>query len=233
MSARLSAQTKRTALGSGFGRAAGLDTYHAAVERLSDATGNTGVADNIRKVRAFADETEARNPGHATAGRFAGEATQALAMYGTLGSAAEGGLAKLGTKLPGVSAFANKNALTRLGSGILAQQAVDTAVMQPAVILQGVAEGKTRAEILEEMKQQAFTHLLFNAGMGVAGAGIKAVRNGVQQGEQQRTGCTTGGRSGQRTFVLFRQEICHYQMWLFKTDPIYRMLSRGTAQKYE
>ena len=180
LSARLSAQTKRTAFGSGFGRAAGLDTYHAAVERLSDATGNIGVADNIRKVRAFADETEARNPGYATAGRFAGEATQALAMYGTLGSAAEGGLAKLGTKLPGVSAFANKNALTRLGSGILAQQAVDTAVMQPAVILQGVAEGKTRAEILEEMKQQALTDLLFNAGMGVAGAGVKAVRNGVQ-----------------------------------------------------
>lgn len=180
LSARLSAQTKRTAFGSGFGRAAGLDTYHAAVERLSDATGNTGVADNIRKVRAFADETEARNPGYATAGRFAGEATQALAMYGTLGAAAEGGLAKLGTKLPGVSAFANKNALTRLGSGILAQQAVDTAVMQPAVILQGVAEGKTRAEILEEMKQQAFTDLLFNAGMGVAGAGIKAIGNGVQ-----------------------------------------------------
>lgn len=179
LSARLSAQTKRTAFGSGFGRAAGLDTYHAAVERLSDATGNTGVADNIRKVRAFADETEARNPGYATAGRFAGEATQALAMYGTLGAAAEGGLAKLGTKLPGVSAFANKNALTRLGSGILAQQAVDTAVMQPAVILQGVAEGKTRAEILEEMKQQALTDLLFNTGMGVVGAGAKAVRSGV------------------------------------------------------
>lgn len=180
LSTRLSAQTKRTAFGSGFGRAAGLDTYYAAVERLSDATGNTGVADNIRKVRAFADETEARNPGYATAGRFAGEATQALAMYGTLGAAAEGGLAKLGTKLPGVSAFANKNALTRLGSGILAQQAVDTAVMQPAVILQGVAEGKTRAEILEEMKQQALTDLLFNTGMGVAGAGAKAIRNGVQ-----------------------------------------------------
>lgn len=180
LSARLSARTKRGAFGSGFGRAAGLDTYHAAVERISDATGNTGVADNIRKVRAFADETEARNPGFASAGRFAGEATQALAMYGTLGAAAEGGLAKLGTKLPGVSAFANKNALTRLGSGILAQQAVDTAVMQPAVILQGVAEGKTRAEILEEMKQQAFTDLLFNAGMGVAGAGIKAIGNGMQ-----------------------------------------------------
>ena len=179
LSARLSAQTKRTAFGSGFGRAAGLDTYQAAVERLAGATGNNGVADNIRQVRAFSDETEARNPGYATAGRFAGEATQALAMYGTLGAAAEGGLAKLGTKLPGVSAFANKNALTRLGSGILAQQAVDTAVMQPAVILQGVSEGKSRAEILEEMKQQALTDLLFNTGMGVAGAGAKAIRNGV------------------------------------------------------
>lgn len=179
LSARLSARTKRGAFGSGFGRGAGLDTYHAAVERLSDATGNTGVADNIRKVRAFSDETEARNPEYASAGRFAGEAAQALAMYGTLGAAAEGGIAKLGTKLPGVSAFANKNALTRLGSEILAQQAVDTAVMQPAVILQGIAAGKTRAEILEEMKQQALTDLLFNTGMGVVGAGAKAVRNGV------------------------------------------------------
>lgn len=185
LSARLSAQTKRTAFGSGFGRAAGLDTYHAAVERLSDATGNTGIADNIRKVRAFSDETEARNPEYASAGRFAGEAAQALAMYGTLGAAAEGGIAKLGTKLPGVSAFANKNALTRLGSEILAQQVVDTAVMQPAVILQGVSEGKTRAEILEEMKRQALTDLLFNTGMGVAGAGIKAIgKYGAKKGIQ-------------------------------------------------
>lgn len=224
LSARLSAQTKRTAFGSGFGRAAGLDTYHAAVERLSDATGNTGVADNIRKVRAFADETEARNPGYATAGRFAGEATQALAMYGTLGAAAEGGLAKLGTKLPGVSAFANKNALTRLGSGILAQQAVDTAVMPPAVILQGVAEGKTRAEILEEMKQQALTDLLFNTGMGVVGAGAKAVRSGVLA---RRTAKELAAQQAEeavknvRSFPAGDMPLSDVDI---QTDPIYRML---------
>lgn len=225
LSARLSAQTKRTAFGSGFGRAAGLDTYHAAVERLSDATGNTGVADNIRKVRAFADETEARNPGYATAGRFAGEATQALAMYGTLGSAAEGGLAKLGTKLPGVSAFANKNALTRLGSGILAQQAVDTAVMQPAVILQGVAEGKTRAEILEEMKQQALTDLLFNAGMGVAGAGVKAIGKGVQARKAAKELATQQAAEAAKNVRSFPAGDMPLSDVDIQTDPIYRMLS--------
>lgn len=225
LSARLSAQTKRTAFGSGFGRAAGLDTYHAAVERLSDATGNIGVADNIRKVRAFADETEARNPGYATAGRFAGEATQALAMYGTLGSAAEGGLAKLGTKLPGVSAFANKNALTRLGSGILAQQAVDTAVMQPAVILQGVAEGKTRAEILEEMKQQAFTDLLFNAGMGVAGAGAKAIRNGVLARRTAKELAAQQAEEAAKNVRPFSAGDMPLSDVDIQTDPIYRMLS--------
>lgn len=225
LSARLSARTKRGAFGSGFGRAAGLDTYHAAVERFSDATGNTGVADNIRRVRAFADETEAKNPSYAGAGRFAGEAAQALAMYGTLGAAAEGGLAKLGTKLPGVSAFANKNALTRLGSGILAQQAVDTAVMQPAVILQGVAEGKTRADILEEMKQQAFTDLLFNAGMGVAGAGIKAIGKGVQA---RRTAKELAAQQAEETVKNVRPFPAG-DMPLsdvdIQTDPIYRMLS--------
>lgn len=225
LSARLSAQTKRTAFGSGFGRAAGLDTYHAAVERLSDATGNTGVADNIRKVRAFADETEARNPGYATAGRFAGEATQALAMYGTLGSAAEGGLAKLGTKLPGVSAFANKNALTRLGSGILAQQAVDTAVMQPAVILQGVSEGKSRAEILEEMKQQALTDLLFNTGMGVAGAGVKAVRNGVQARKAAKELAAQQAEEAVKNVRSFPAGDMPLSDVDIQTDPIYRMLS--------
>ena len=225
LSARLSAQTKRTAFGSGFGRAAGLDTYHAAVERLSDATGNTGVADNIRKVRAFADETEARNPGYATAGRFAGEATQALAMYGTLGAAAEGGLAKLGTKLPGVSAFANKNALTRLGSSILAQQAVDTAVMQPAVILQGVAEGKTRAEILEEMKQQAFTDLLFNTGMGVAGAGIKAIGNGVQARKAAKELAAQQAEETVKNVRPFPAGDMPLSDVDIQTDPIYRMLS--------
>lgn len=225
LSARLSARTKRGAFGSGFGRAAGLDTYHAAVERLSDATGNTGVADNIRQVRAFADETEARNPSYAGAGRFAGEAAQALAMYGTLGAAAEGGLAKLGTKLPGVSAFANKNALTRLGSGILAQQAVDTAVMQPAVILQGVAEGKTRAEILEEMKQQAFTDLLFNTGMGVAGAGIKAIGNGVQARKAAKELAAQQAEEtvkNARSFPVGDMPLSDVDI---QTDPIYRMLS--------
>lgn len=225
LSARLSARTKRGAFGSGFGRAAGLDTYHAAVERLSDATGNTGVADNIRQVRAFADETEARNPGYATVGRFAGEATQALAMYGTLGAAAEGGLAKLGTKLPGVSAFANKNALTRLGSGILAQQAVDTAVMQPAVILQGVAEGKTRAEILEEMKQQAFTDLLFNAGMGVAGAGIKAVGNGMQARKAAKELAAQQAEETVKNVRPFPAGDMPLSDVDIQTDPIYRMLS--------
>lgn len=224
LSARLSARTKRGAFGSGFGRAAGLDTYHAAVERLSDATGNTGVADNIRQVRAFADETEARNPGYATAGRFAGEATQALAMYGTLGAAAEGGLAKLGTKLPGVSAFANKNALTRLGSSILAQQAVDTAVMQPAVILQGVAEGKTRAEILEEMKQQAFTDLLFNTGMGVAGAGIKAIGNGVQARKAAKELAAQQAEEAVKNVRSFPAGDMPLSNVDIQTDPIYRML---------
>lgn len=225
LSARLSARTKRGAFGSGFGRAAGLDTYHAAVERLSDATGNTGVADNIRQVRAFADETEARNPRYAGAGRFAGEAAQALAMYGTLGAAAEGGLAKLGTRLPGVSAFANKNALTRLGTGILAQQAVDTAVMQPAVILQGMAEGKTRAEILEEMKQQAFTDLLFNAGMGVVGAGAKAIGKGVQARKAAKELAAQQAEETVKNVRPFQAGDMPLSDVDIQTDPIYRMLS--------
>lgn len=225
LSARLSARTKRGAFGSGFGRAAGLDTYHAAVERLSDATGNTGVADNIRQVRAFADETEARNPSYAGAGRFAGEAAQALAMYGTLGAAAEGGLAKLGTRLPGVSAFANKNALTRLGTGILAQQAVDTAVMQPAVILQGMAEGKTRAEILEEMKQQAFTDLLFNAGMGVVGAGAKAIGKGVQARKAAKELAAQQAEETVKNVRPFQAGDMPLSDVDIQTDPIYRMLS--------
>lgn len=224
LSARLSARTKRGAFGSGFGRAAGLDTYHAAVERLSDATGNTGIADNIRQVRAFADETEAMNPRYAGAGRFAGEAAQALAMYGTLGAAAEGGLAKLGTRLPGVSAFANKNALTRLGTGILAQQAVDTAVMQPAVILQGMAEGKTRAEILEEIKQQAFTDLLFNAGMRVVGAGAKAIGKGVQARKAAKELAAQQAEEAAKNVRSFSTGDMPLPDMDMQTDPFYRVL---------
>lgn len=224
LSARLSARTKRGAFGSGFGRAAGLDTYHAAVERLSDATGNTGIADNIRQVRAFADETEAMNPRYAGAGRFAGEAAQALAMYGTLGAAAEGGLAKLGTRLPGVSAFANKNALTRLGTGILAQQAVDTAVMQPAVILQGMAEGKTRAEILEEMKQQALMDLLFNTGMGVAGEGVKAIGKGVRARRTAKELAAQQAEEAAKNVRSFSTGDMPLPDMDMQTDPFYRVL---------
>lgn len=224
LSARLSARTKRGAFGSGFGRAAGLDTYHAAVERLSDATGNTGIADNIRQVRAFADETEAMNPRYAGAGRFAGEAAQALAMYGTLGAAAEGGLAKLGTRFPKVGALVNKNPLTKFGANVLGQQALDTAVMQPVVALRGVGESKSGEQIWEEMKQQALMDLLFNTGMGVAGEGVKAIGKGVRARRTAKELAAQQAEEAAKNVRSFSTGDMPLPDMDMQTDPFYRVL---------
>ena len=138
---------------------------------------------------------------------------------------ATAGAAKAASKIPILASMANKNALTKFGTELLAQQVADTAVMQPAVILQGMAEGKTRAEILEEMKQQAFTDLLFNTGMGVVGAGAKAIGKGVQARKAAKELAAQQAEETVKNVRPFQAGDMPLSDVDIQTDPIYRMLS--------
>lgn len=180
LDAKLGAQLKSSAFGSGFFDEFGLGLAHKGTHFIADKLNKPELTQAIDQDRQFIEEAKKMNPEAANAGSIAGGFTRDAGLYLLGAPAVEAGLAGVGTKIPKVGALVNKNALTRFGANVLGQQAIDTAIMQPVVALQGLGEGKTKAEIWEEMKQQAFTDLLFNAGMGVAGAGVKAIGKGVQ-----------------------------------------------------
>lgn len=180
LDAKLGAQLKSSAFGSGFFDEFGLGLAHKGTHFIADKLNKPELTQAIDQDRQFMEAAKKTNPKSANVGSAAGGITRDAGLYLLGAPVVEAGLAGIGTKLPRVGALVNKNALTKFSANVLGQQAIDTAIMQPVVALQGVGEGKTKAEIWEEMKQQAFTDLLFNAGMGVAGAGIKAIGNGVQ-----------------------------------------------------
>lgn len=179
LDAKFGAQLKSSAFGSGFFDEFGLGLAHKGTHFIADKLNKPELTQAIDQDRQFMEDAKKTNPKSANVGSAAGGITRDAGLYLLGAPVVEAGLAGIGTKLPRVGALVNKNALTKFSANVLGQQAIDTAIMQPVVALQGVGEGKTKAEIWEEMKQQAFTDLLFNTGMGVAGAGAKAVRNGV------------------------------------------------------
>lgn len=180
LDAKFGAQLKSSAFGSSFFDEFGLGLAHKGTHFIADKLNKPELTQAIDQDRQFMEEAKKTNPKSANVGSAAGGITRDAGLYLLGAPVVEAGLAGIGTKLPRVGALVNKNALTKFSANVLGQQAIDTAIMQPVVALQGVGEGKTKAEIWEEMKQQALTDLLFNAGMGVAGAGVKAIGKGVQ-----------------------------------------------------
>ena len=174
LDAELGAQLKSSAFGGGFFDEFGLGLAHKGTHFIADKLNKPELTQAIDQDRQFIETAKKTNPSMANAGSIAGGFTRDAGLYLLGAPLVEAGLAGIGAKLPRVGALVNKNTLTKFGANVLGQQAIDTAIMQPVVALQGAAEGKTREQILEEMKQQALMDLLFNAGMGVAGAGIKA-----------------------------------------------------------
>lgn len=225
LDAKLGAQLKSSAFGSGFFDEFGLGLAHKGTHFIADKLNKPELTQAIDQDRQFMEAAKKTNPKSANVGSAAGGITRDAGLYLLGAPVVEGGLAGIGTKLPRVGALVNKNALTKFSANVLGQQAIDTAIMQPVVALQGVGEGKTKAEIWEEMKQQAFTDLLFNAGMGVAGAGIKAIGKGVQA---RRTAKELAAQQAEETVKNVRSFPAG-DMPLsdvdIQTDPIYRMLS--------
>lgn len=225
LDAKLQSQLKAQAYGAGFFDSLNMGAYNKMMDKVSQKIGKPEFGTMARKNQEYSEQAQKNHAGYATAGRFTGELAEAAAMYGSVGKLATAGAAKAASKIPILASMANKNALTKFGTELLAQQVADTAVMQLAVILQGVADGKTQAEILEEMKQQALTDLLFNAGMGVAGAGAKAVRNGVLARRTAKELAAQQAEEAAKNVRSFPAGDMPLSDVDIQTDPFYRILS--------
>ena len=225
LDAKLGAQLKSGAFGSGFFDAFGLGLAYKGTYFIADKLNMPELKQAIDQDRQFMEDAKKTNPKSANVGSVAGGITRDAGLYLLGAPAVEARLAGIGTKLPRVGALVNKDALTKFGANVLGQQAIDTAIMQPVVALQGLGEGKTKAEIWEEMKQQALTDLLFNTGMGVAGAGIKAIGNGVQARKAAKELAAQQAEETVKNVRPFPAGDMPLSDVDIQTDPIYRMLS--------
>lgn len=168
---KLQAQTKSGAFASGF-----LDEMSALKDFA--AKRSALLTEQNKKLESQLEQAKAAQSGYYSGGQMAGELAKQAGMYTLVGGIGEAALPALAKQVPWVQKVtdaAGKNAVTRFGSGVLAQQAVDTAAMQPLVAAEGMAEGKNREEIIQDMKSQAFMDLVFNAGFGILGEGGKAI----------------------------------------------------------
>ena len=224
LDAKLGAQLKSSAFGSGFFDEFGLGLAHKGTHWIANKLNKPELTQAIDQDRQYMEDAKKTNPKSANVGSAAGGITRDAGLYLLWAPVVEAGLAGIGTKLPRVGALVNKNALTKFSANVLGQQAIDTAIMQPVVALQGVGEGKTKAEIWEEMKQQALTDLLFNAGMGVAGAGVKAIGKGVQARKAAKELAAQQAEEAVKNVRSFPAGDMPLSDVDIQTDPIYRML---------
>ena len=225
LDAKLGAQLKSSAFGSGFFDAFGLGLAHKGTHFIADQLNKPELTQAIDQDRQFIEEAKKTNPQAANTGSFAGGLTRDAGLYFLEGPLVTASLARIGARFPKVGALVNKNPLTKLGANVLGQQALDTAVMQPVVALRGVGESKSGEQIWEEMKQQALMDLLFNTGMGVAGEGVKAIGKGVQARKAAKELAAQQAEETVKNVRPFPAGDMPLSDVDIQTDPIYRMLS--------
>ncbi len=225
LDAKLGAQLKSSAFGSGFFDAFGLGLAHKGTHFIADQLNKPELTQAIDQDRQFIEEAKKTNPQAANTGSFAGGLTRDAGLYFLEGPLVTASLARIGARFPKVGALVNKNPLTKFGANVLGQQALDTAVMQPVVALRGVGESKSGEQIWEEMKQQALMDLLFNTGMGVAGEGVKAIGKGVQARKAAKELAAQQAEETVKNVRPFPAGDMPLSDVDIQTDPIYRMLS--------
>lgn len=225
LDARLGAQLKNNAFGSGFFDEFGLGLAHKGTHFIADQLNKPELTQAIDQDRQFIEEAKKTNPQAANAGSIAGGFTRDAGLYFLAAPLVTASLARIGARFPKVGALVNKNPLTKFGANVLGQQALDTVVMQPVVALRGVGESKSGEQIWEEMKQQALTDLLFNTGMGVAGEGVKAIGKGVRARRTAKELAAQQAEEAAKNVRSFPAGDMPLSDVDIQTDPIYRMLS--------
>lgn len=164
----------------------GGNSKDAAVKLI----GNDALTKQNEAMQELFKQTQSNHKGMAAAGRLTGEFAKAGAGYMTIGKAAEEatlkGMGALGRRMTASTApdIAQKAAAkillnpknakaARVAAGLLGQQAADTAVNTPLTIAAGMADGKSRKEIVKDIGKQEATDAAFNVGLAAIGAGAK------------------------------------------------------------
>lgn len=202
LQARLQSRLKSASFTAGLleGTSGGTqDVYNLVLGQAAKKSGNEKLTSQAKRMQAQLEETKAQNPGWGTVGQLTGEFGKAGAGYMTIGKVAEKGVQKGAEKLGKKMATATTpDAMQKLAAGVLfdpkkaktaqfvtrmlGQQAADTAVNTPITIVAGMAEGKNRKEILQDIGKQEAMDAAFNIGLAGLGAGAKALRNRSRKG---------------------------------------------------
>lgn len=168
------------------------DVYNLVLGQAAKKSRNEKLTSQAKRMQAQLEETKAQNPGWGTVGQLTGEFGKAGAGYMTIGKVAEKGVQKGAEKLGKKMATATApDAMQKLAAGVLfdpkkaktaqfvtrmlGQQAADTAVNTPITIVAGMAEGKSRKEILQDFGKQEAMDAAFNVGLAGLGAAGKVI----------------------------------------------------------
>lgn len=175
LQAELQGRLKSASFTAGMLEGMGGDLKDAATKII----GNEGLTKQNEALKAQIAATKANNSKSAAMGRLTGEMAKAGAGYMTIGKAAEEAALKGAGKLAGGKALGKAGTFA---TRMLGQQAADTAVNTPITIAAGLAEGKSRKEILQDFGKQEAMDAAFNVGLAGLGAGAKALKNRSRKG---------------------------------------------------
>ncbi|KAF5063138.1 phage-Barnase-EndoU-ColicinE5/D-RelE like nuclease3 [anaerobic digester metagenome] len=192
----LTYMTKGYARGKGYGDAYGLNYLGDKIsDNYVEKSGDAQLKAAVEARKKLGQKTVEDNPLSVMAGRITGEGIK----YGAFSPLIESQVAKattaLGTRMGASTASTTAQQLYALGrynpaiskglqfgGNILGQQAADTLLTTPTVILEGVEAGKGSREIAKDVAKQQAIDLGFNLGFGVLQVGGKALKNASKKG---------------------------------------------------
>jgi len=209
MQVDLQGKLKSAALTAGLLESMGGTIRDLTVRGVNKASPETGKAMQAQSeaLKAQFQQAQANHPDYYTGGQVSGELARMAALYSTAGKVAEETALKaagaLGARMSAATAsdFAQKAyalakynpkiaAAAKFGTRMLGQQAADTAVLAPLVAADGIAEGKSRDEILKELAKQEAIAAGFNVGVAGLGKAVKVI--GGKAAEASRRGPIAG-----------------------------------------
>lgn len=185
---KMQREAKRSSAGfaAGFVNSTGGNVARIAAKGIKNEQARKNWMDTLNHLK----ETQEAHPTAGTLGAVTGEFAKAGAGYATIGKVAEKAVLKgagalggrmLASTAPDIAQKAAakillnpKNAkAARVAAGLLGQQAADTAVNTPMTIAAGMADGKSRKEIVKDIGKQEAMDAAFNMGLAALGAGAK------------------------------------------------------------
>lgn len=186
----LTYMTKGYARGKGYGDAFGLNYVgNKLTDNYVNKSGDAGIKAAVDARKKLGEKTVEDNPLSVGAGRVLGEGMKYAAFSPMIESQVARATGALGAKMSASTASTAAQQLYALGKynpaiskglqfggNILGQQAADTLLSTPTVILEGMEAGKGKGDIAKDVAKQQAMDLGFNLGFGALQAGGKALK---------------------------------------------------------